>query len=87
MSGLSSRQNTKQRLLRGACAFTLAALVGLFSPGVSAANDSQLWSVVIHIEYVSGFEYEITFATGVPTSSLPSILEYCGSAHGRLRPA
>jgi|SoiMethySBSTD1v2_1073268.scaffolds.fasta_scaffold06632_8 hypothetical protein len=85
MSGLSSRQNTKQRLLRGACAFTLAALVGLFSPGVSAANDSQLWSVVIHIEYVSGFEYEITFATGVPTSSLPSILEYCGSAHGTNR--
>jgi hypothetical protein len=31
------------------------------------------------------FEYEITFATGVPTSSLPSILEYCGSAHGTNR--
>jgi hypothetical protein len=85
MSGLSMRQNTKQGLLRGVCGFTLAALIGLFSPGVSTANESQLWSVVTHIEYVSGFEYEITFATGVSTSSLPSILKECGSAHGSNR--
>jgi hypothetical protein len=85
MSGLSMRQTTKHGLLRGVCGFTLAALIGLISPGVSTASESQLWSVVVHFEYISGFEYEITLATGVPTSSLPSILQECGRAHGSNR--
>jgi hypothetical protein len=75
----------KRRLVRGVFATALATLIGVFSPGMSAAADSPLWSVVAHFEYVSGFEYEITVATDVPTSALPSMLEYCGSGHGTNR--
>jgi len=85
MSGFTTRHNVKQLLLRGVFATTLAALIGISAPGMSAASPSQLWSVAVHIEYDSGFEYEITFATGVPLSALPSILEECGRGHGTNR--
>ena len=81
MPGLATRNNLKHMLLRGVFGTTLAAFIGILLTGPSVASASQLWSVVIHIEYDSGFVYEGTLATGVPTSILTSILEECGSAH------
>ena len=71
----------KKVLLRGLFAATLTAPIGIFSTGISAAGASQLWSVVVHIEYADGTVYEHAFATGVPTSTLSSILQECGGAH------
>ena len=81
MPRLAMRKGVKDVLLRGLFATTLTALIGISATGISAAGASQLWSVVVHIEYDNGFVYEHAFATGVPTSTLPSILEECGSAH------
>ncbi|HTM24585.1 MAG TPA: hypothetical protein VL225_05275 [Vicinamibacterales bacterium] len=69
-----------KRMLAGVF-IALAALVGLDSTGVSAQQASQSWSVAVHIRYPDGFIYDHAFATGVPTSELPSILEECGRAH------
>ena len=79
----ATSKNMKRVLLQGLFAATLTALIGIPSTGISAASDSQLWSVVVHIEYANGFVYEHAFATGVPTSSLSSILAECGSSHRR----
>ena len=81
MPRLATWKGAKEVLLRGLFATTLTALIGISATGISAAGASQLWSVVVHIEYDNGFVYEHAFATGVPTSTLPSILEECGSAH------
>ena len=81
MPRLATWKGVKEVLLRGLFATTLTALIGISATGISAAGASQLWSVVVHIEYDNGFVYEHAFATGVPTSTLPSILEECGSAH------
>jgi hypothetical protein len=81
MPNLATWRDVKHAVLRGLFATTLTALIGIFATGISAAGASQLWSVVVYIEYDNGFVYEHAFATGVPTSTLPSILEECGSAH------
>lgn len=70
----------KKRLLPTVLAVTLAA-VGIYSTGVSAQQAPKTWSVAVHIEYPDGFVYDHAFATGVPTSELPSILEACGQGH------
>lgn len=77
LAGITMRST----LLRGLLAATLAAVIGIFSAGVSAADDSQLWSVAVHIEYANGTVYEHAFAVGVPTSDLPTILAECGRSH------
>jgi hypothetical protein len=59
----------------------LVALLGIWSTGVSAAAQSQSWSVFVHIAYPDGFVYENAFAVGVSTEDLPSLLSACGSAH------
>lgn len=71
----------KKRLLSGVLAVALGALFGAPSTGVSAQPASELWSIAVHIRYPSGFIYAHVFATGVPTSELPSILEDCASSH------
>ena len=81
MSRSATWKDVKEVLLRGLFATTLTALIGIPATGSAAAGASQSWSVVVHIEYDNGFVYEHAFATGVPTSTLPSILEECGSAH------
>lgn len=74
-------KNTKRVLLGSLFAATLTALIGIFPVGISAAPASLTWSVVVHIQYPDGFVYEHAFATGVPTSDVPAILEACASAH------
>jgi len=81
MPGLARWKDVKDVLLRGLFAATLTALIGIPARGISAAGASQLWSVVVHIEYANGTVYEHAFAVGVPTSTLPSILEECGRSH------
>ena len=80
MSRPATRKDVKKGLLQGLFAAALTALIGIFSTGISASA-SQLWSVVVHIEYADGFVYEHAFATGVPTSAMSSILAECGRAH------
>ena len=75
MSRFATWKDVKEVLLRGLFATTLTALIGIPATGSAAAGASQSWSVVVHIEYDNGFVYEHAFATGVPTSTLPSILE------------
>lgn len=71
----------KTRLLAGMLVVAMAALIGINSTDVAAQQDSQTWSVAVHIEYPDGFVYDHAFATGVPTSELPSILADCGKSH------
>jgi hypothetical protein len=71
----------KKKLLAGVLAGAMAALVGMSSTGVAAQQESRSWSVAVHIRYPNGFIYDHAFATGVPTSQLPVILQACNSAH------
>ena len=81
MAGLATLKKTKQIVLRAVLGTALAALIGVLVPGISAASAEQLFSVVVHIEYDSGFVYEHAFETGVPASELASLLEDCGRGH------
>lgn len=47
----------------------------------SAAGSPRTWSVVAHFRQIDGFEYDYTFATGVPTSELSDYLSACGESH------
>jgi hypothetical protein len=71
----------RQMMLRGVLGTALAALIGILMPGIRAASAEELFSVVVHIEYDSGFVYEHAFETGVPASMLASLLERCGRGH------
>lgn len=71
----------KKKLLSAVLAAAFAALGAVYSTTVSAQEGSQLWSVAVHIRYPNGFIYDHAFATGVPTSELPSILAECGKSH------
>jgi len=72
--------NMKKTLWSGVLTVALATLAGI-STGVSAQQESQSWSVAVHIQYPNGFVYDHAFATGLSTEELPSILQACGSAH------
>ena len=80
MSRPVASNSTKKARVRGLVVATLMALIGVVTTGTAAASP-QSWSVFVHIEYPNGFVYEHAFATGVPTSDLPSILAECGSSH------
>ena len=80
MTRRANVKDVKGGLLRVVMAAALAALIAIPATRVAAAGE-QLWSVVVHIEYPNGFVYEHAFATGVPVSDLPAILQACGSAH------
>ena len=70
----------KRKLLAGVMAVALLAITGI-STGVSAESASQLWSVAVRIRYPNGFIYDHTFATGIPTAELTSLLRDCARAH------
>jgi hypothetical protein len=81
MSKLSTLKTVKKLLLPGVFAAAVAGVIGFQSTGVAAAGASPLWSIVAHFEYQNGFEFDYVVARGVPTESMPSYLEYCGSSH------
>ena len=71
----------KRKLLSGVLAVVMAAMVGLASTGVAAQQASQLWSVMIHFEYASGFSFDYVLAEGVTAREMTSILQWCGQSH------
>jgi hypothetical protein len=71
----------KTRLLSSVFALALTALVGALPAAIFAQPGERLWSVAVHIEYPNGSVYDHAFASGIPTSELPSILQYCGRNH------
>ena len=72
----------KKQLLAGVLAVAMAAvMVGLGSTSVSAERDSQTWSIVVHLSYANGDEYDIVIARGVPTSQKADMLAECGKSH------
>jgi hypothetical protein len=81
MMKLAAVTDVKRLMGAGVFAAILMALVGAQSAGLAADAAPQLFSVAVRINYPSGFVYEHAFATGVPTSSLPSILQACNQAH------
>jgi hypothetical protein len=81
MRRLTSLRTMKKMLLPGVFAAALAASIGFHATAVSADAASQLWSIVVHIEYQNGSVYEHAFASGVPTQIMPSILAECGRSH------
>lgn len=58
-----------------------AAIVGIGSQGVSAAHAEKLWSIVVHLSYANGDEYDIVVQSGVPTSQKADMLAECGRSH------
>jgi hypothetical protein len=77
--------NIKKQLLTGVVAIALAVLAGLGSTNVAAQQPSQTFSVVVHIEYPSGFVYEHAFATGVAEADLSTYLAACAKGHAHLQ--
>jgi hypothetical protein len=69
------------KLLAGALAVGLIALIGLPTAHFAAQPDGQSWSMVVHLAYQDGTEYDYVFATGVPTQQIPSYLAECGKGH------
>ena len=69
------------KLLAGALALGLVALIGLPTVEFAAQPDGQSWSMVVHLKYQDGSEYDYVFATGVPTRQVPSYLAECGKGH------
>ena len=81
MTRLDRLKAMKKMLVPGVFAAALTALIGFHATEVSAQGASRLWSIAVHIEYQNGTVYEHVFASGVPTSLMPSILEECGRSH------
>lgn len=71
----------KKNVLAGALLIALSSLGGLTATRVFAHQDSQSWSIAVHIRYPNGFIYDHVFRTGVATSELPTVLQECGSSH------
>jgi hypothetical protein len=72
----------KKQLLAGVLAVAMAAvMVGFKSEGVSAAPAEKLWSIVVHLSYANGDEYDYVVASGVPTSQKADMLAACGRSH------
>ena len=59
----------------------VAAMVGIGSTGVSASPADKLWSIVVHLSYADGSEYDIVIARGVPDSRKAEMLADCGRSH------
>jgi hypothetical protein len=69
------------KLLSGALALGLASLIVLPTAEFLAHQDSQSWSIAVHLAYQDGSEYDYVFATGVPTREISSYLAECGASH------
>ena len=70
----------KKALTMGMFVAALTALIGFQASGV-AAQGQPLWSIVIHFEYQSGFEFDYVLERGVSTADLGAALAECGRSH------
>jgi hypothetical protein len=72
----------KKKLLAGVLVAASGALTGVPATAVVAAKAAaQSWTVVVHFEYVDGFNYDYPLARGVSASELHSVLQECGRSH------
>jgi len=72
----------KKKLVSGVVlAVAMAALVGIQSARVAAAQASQLWSVAVNLRYANGDIYDIVIARGLETSEMSAMLQDCGRSH------
>ena len=72
----------KKKLLSGVVlAVALAAFLGMHTTNVSAEQVSQSYSVVVHLAYANGDEYDIVIARGLDAREMSSMLADCGKAH------
>lgn len=79
MSRLTKHTHTK-KLVTGLVAAALTALVGFQATGMAAPAE-QLWSVVVHFRYESGFEFDYVLRRGVSTTEMTGVLQECASSH------
>ena len=71
----------KKMLTSLAFAVALSGFFGSPVAGLAAGLDDQTWSIVAHFQYVDGFEFDYTVATGVPTAQVHLALAECGRGH------
>jgi len=79
------RLTTLNRMKKGLTAIgfiiVLTALTGFQPIRAAAQAPEQLWSIVVHFRYESGFEFDYVLATGVPAGEVSAILQDCGRSH------
>lgn len=81
MSRLTRSTSIKTVLKQALLAVGMAALpTGLQGVGAAAATQ-QLWSIVVHLRYVDGFEFDYVLERGVAASNLGAALAECGRSH------
>jgi hypothetical protein len=71
----------KKRFMSGVLVVALAALGGL--PATAVGQDGRLWSIVVHLGYEDGTEYDVVVARGVETREMAARLAECGQGHRR----
>lgn len=71
----------RKKLVIGALAAVVTALLGVPGTNMAAHAASQTWSIVVHFEYENGFNYDYTIARNVSTSEMPKYLADCGRSH------
>ena len=71
----------KTGLLSMALAVALAGSTVFPGTGLAADRDDQTWSIVVHLTYADGSEYDYPLAAGVPTREIPAYLADCGASH------
>ena len=73
----------RKTLASGMFATALLAATLFPATGLAAGRGAQTFSIVAHFEYVDGFEFDYTVASGVDASDVPSYLADCGRSHAR----
>ena len=71
----------KKKVLLGILAAVAVAVLGLGATSASAQNETQLWSVFVHLQYEDGTSYEVPLRRGVPNSEVVEVLQDCGRSH------
>jgi hypothetical protein len=69
----------KKVFMSGVLAVALAALASL--PATAAGQGDRLWSIVVHLGYEDGTEYDVVVASGVTTREVAARLAECGQGH------
>jgi|KBSMisStaDraftv2_1062788.scaffolds.fasta_scaffold137876_2 hypothetical protein len=73
----------RKTLASGMFAAALLAAAVFPATGLAAGLGGRTFSIVAHFEYLDGFEYDYTVATGVEASEVSSYLAECGRGHAQ----
>ena len=80
MLRLTTLKAMRKILMQGVFVATLTAPIGFHATGV-AAQEQQLWTIMIHFLYQDGFEFDYVLERGVSTADLGAALADCGRSH------